>query len=497
MRDYNPADSDTAPSSRTHRKLLLVALPILALLLIGTGAYAAINLSSQKPAQHTSLKPAINLDQGEKGLVGWWKLNGNAKDSTPYQDNGTLVNGPTPTADRKGTPNGAYSFNGTSYISVPNFNSTVLMSGQEGASWSLSVWAKANGPQSTQGVLLGKDGYNAGILRPNNTQYRFGMWGSTGGSVTITATVDTSQWHLLTATYAARQMEFYVDGSLAGTATGPASMHSYSNVLGIGSGGGGSYAFNGSLSDARIYNRALSQQDITNLYNSYNSQVNLCSAGTASCTVNLTAGLIGYWPFNGNTNDATPYQDNGVVNGATLTTNRFGTPNTAYAFNGNGDYIAVPSSRFNLTNNFSLAAWIDANPDANINYAIISSWRSTDGGQNWWFHRQRSGLSNHLSFQVNVGRSQVTTSSSINANSWYYVTFVLNSGVAQLYVNGNLAATSTNFGTIVSGNTGGLRIGGTNSADTTAWFNGSIDQVRVYNRPLNSTEVQALYNLPD
>ena len=54
---------------------------------------------------------------------------------------------------------------------------------------------------------------------------------------------------------------------------------------------------------------------------------------------NLSQGLIGWWPFCGNANDEAGNGNNGTVNGATLTTDRFGNPNGAYEFDGVDDYI--------------------------------------------------------------------------------------------------------------------------------------------------------------
>jgi hypothetical protein len=59
----------------------------------------------------------------QTGPVGWWKLNGNAKDSSPNSNHGT-VTGAVPTTDRKGEVNKAYQFNGTTdNIEVPDSNS--------------------------------------------------------------------------------------------------------------------------------------------------------------------------------------------------------------------------------------------------------------------------------------------------------------------------------------------------------------------------------------
>jgi len=93
---------------------LLLALGITTtIILLAGGTYALFFGNSTDSA--TS---AVNLD---KGLVGWWKMDGNAKDSTPYANNGTLSGSPLPTltTDREGKANSAYSFNGSStYITV-------------------------------------------------------------------------------------------------------------------------------------------------------------------------------------------------------------------------------------------------------------------------------------------------------------------------------------------------------------------------------------------
>jgi len=66
----------------------------------------------------------------------------------------------------------------------------------------------------------------------------------------------------------------------------------------------------------------------------------LCSSATIQAQV-PTTGLISYWPFNGNANDVSGNNHNGTVNGATLTTDRFGNTNKAYSFNGTNNNIVV------------------------------------------------------------------------------------------------------------------------------------------------------------
>ena len=57
-----------------------------------------------------------------------------------------------------------------------------------------------------------------------------------------------------------------------------------------------------------------------------------------------TNGLVGWWPFNGNANDESGNGNNGTVNGATLTSDRFGSINSAYSFNGINNNVTTNSA---------------------------------------------------------------------------------------------------------------------------------------------------------
>ena len=71
-----------------------------------------------------------------------------------------------------------------------------------------------------------------------------------------------------------------------------------------------------------------------------------------------TNGLVAYYPFNGNANDVSGNGNNGTVNGATLTTDRFGNANSAFSFNNNN--ISVPhNSNFGIiqTGQETISLW--------------------------------------------------------------------------------------------------------------------------------------------
>jgi len=77
---------------------------------------------------------------------------------------------------------------------------------------------------------------------------------------------------------------------------------------------------------------------------------------SGSVYADLNDGLVAYYPFNGNANDESGNGNHGTVNGATLTDNRFGNPNSAYNFDGSNDYIDAPTN-FGYTT-FTVTAWI-------------------------------------------------------------------------------------------------------------------------------------------
>src|SRR5215475_7065552 len=77
--------------------------------------------------------------------------------------------------------------------------------------------------------------------------------------------------------------------------------------------------------------------------------------------VNLSQGLLAYYPFNGNANDASGNNNHGTpMNGVQLTTDRFGNANSAYLFDGVDDYITIPNSAsLNPTNAMSVALYFN------------------------------------------------------------------------------------------------------------------------------------------
>jgi hypothetical protein len=197
--------------------------------------------------------------------------------------------------------------------------------------------------------------------------------------------------------------------------------------------------------------------------------------------------LAAYYPFNGDAHDASGNGNDGVVTGATLTTDRFGNPASAYQFNGSNDYIrAEYSSSLSFRQDMTAAAWIKTTDDAG---GIAQEHNGTTDG-NFIFDVSYGG-------RFRFGRSALLVSSEynsqyVNDNRWHLVVGVFDHTHAQVrqYVDGLLVLTYTDF-TALPDNHIPLIIGDENNHLYA--FNGVIDDVRFYSRALSDAEIAALW----
>src|SRR3989344_4354282 len=319
-------------------------LLIIIFILVGVGAVVASVLIGGAGGTEE-----VNL---QKGLVGWWKFNGDAKDSTPNSNHGT-VTGTTLTTDRKGTANKAYSFNGTSdFVNVPhnaNLNLTTAVT--------ISAWINIDpaGKADYQTILTKQDGVTDPEL------YMFRLQQSNGfllGRIQnaayavndITGSADlTGAWHHVVFTYDANFLNIYVDGVSAATPVAKTiTPGTNTSALTIGKTLAVGRFAKGTIDDVRIYNRALSQAEITALYQQYDPGIQVSD---------LQKGLVGNWKMNGNAKDSTPYGNNGTVTGAVLANDRKGQAQKAYGFDGSsGNYITYSASGL-PTAAFPISLW--------------------------------------------------------------------------------------------------------------------------------------------
>lgn len=442
--------------------------------------------ANEAKALASSYDSSVQAASGEKGLVGWWKMDGNAKDSSPNRNNGT-VSGATLTTDRKGAANSAFSFNGTSnLINLPTSAALNLNT------YTFAAWIYL---PSTAGnfAIFGSSNPGGPYWRVANGGLQ--AQGCANGSVGAGA------WHHLV--YAVNNStgasKIYVDGGLNASCNGSVQSYTYSNLQ-LGVRQNSIDYFNGFIDDVRIYNRVLSATEIAAQYNSYNSQINLRSSpGNSTAAGNINQGLVGYWNFNGNAHDSTPYRGNGtLINTPTLTTDRKGRSNAAYSFTyGSLQEISVPDSvPLSPTTAMSVSLWFKGSVQ-NTSYdtsgstaGLIAKDIGGSVAQNPIYEFKISNGILCFGTTDNTNVNQTITYSGLLDTNWYQAVGTFDGYTMKLYVNGAYVNSKTQV--TLDDSTGALRIGRQKSGFD-RYFNGTIDEVRVYNRALSAAEVQTLY----
>ena len=225
------------------------------------------------------------------------------------------------------------------------------------------------------------------------------------------------------------------------------------------------------------------------LKNDIAAQVN-CNQCVISNPINN--GLIACYPFSGNSQDQSGFNNHGTNYGATLTTDRFGNPNSAYYFDGNS-YILAPNSvsLSSPTNNLTMMFWVNISnwsPYFTQNYASVIC--KSNSSLNCQY---RSSLTPDGISQINNNNLWSLTGTTINLNQWYFVVVVVSGNTCKLYINGILVSQGSSAGSFPFSSNNPLYIG-RDDAGTLDYYTGKIDDIRIYNRSLTNNEIFAIYN---
>ncbi len=215
---------------------------------------------------------------------------------------------------------------------------------------------------------------------------------------------------------------------------------------------------------------------------------------SSQCQAPLS-GLIGNYPFTGNANDISGNGNHGTNNGASLTTDRFGSPNCAYLFNGVNSNISVPNIAGTGNSARSIFAWIKTN--STIGKSIVGTGGlSADAGEFNLVMGYGPGSTNYPG-KIGIMGGNFTSGGhdfypnsglSVNDNTWHQVgTTYDGSGNLKIYIDGILA----NQTTITYSTTGQVNFFGYNNHNGSQ-FDGLIDDILIYNRELSPTEITSI-----
>ena len=473
------------------------------------------------------------------GLVGYWKMDESTwgtpncstavvLDSSVNDNNGTACpNSTGPTGGATGKFGNGGNFDGSNdYASVPNTSSIQNL---PNGNFAASVWFKADTLPTLSDVtveLVSKS-------ESGTFHWHMGVRG-TGSHNQLNATIDnvaisrtsdltdaisTGLWYHYVMTYSQqdRLIHLYLNGTevsylnqspLTGSYSGDSSV-----ALTLGAQHSTGDFFDGIMDDARIYNRTLSDTEIKFLYGT-----DLRSRGTSASfgpeQSYLSQGLVGYWRMDEAfaapscpSNDHFDSSGNGnYLYGCPAATGpgggaqgRFG---NGVLFDGSEDYLYASSSNSLgiINNSFALSAWIY--PTVTSAGTIII--KGVDTVNNYKLFLSSGKICVGFFNTSPYTERWMCSYATVSASTWTHVVGIYdnNSKKLQLYINGNLDKSGSGDSVTVRSNDYpnanadylyfGVTFDGSSSYDS--YFQGTIDDSRIYNRALSPGEIAKLYN---
>ena len=428
------------------------------------------------------------------GLIAHWKLN---ESSGATADDSSLANND---ATRTGTAGwvaakdaNGHNFryqNGEEYFTAPT--NTALNDVQEGDYTVMAYFKPTTIPQGTgnaynseYGIIL-KAGWHSGLMYNNTGAFQIDHWltggvwaGADTGSTTYTPGAFYHVAGVVNRT--SGTVRLYVDGVLKSSSsfTAGTAARNYGSTawrIGVGEPGGADWGYpcDGVIDDVRIYNRAVTAEEIA---------------------VYVVPGLVGHWKLNetaGTTAvDSSPKLNNGTYTGG-VTLNQAGpypgVGAVAADLDGANDYVAVPNeSLYDITGPITVAAWIKVDAFDQQFQTIISK------GDGAW-RLSREGTSNLLHFAcTGLTSPHLTSSSGVNDGAWHHIAGVYNGSQMRLYIDGKLDQSLNSTGTITANNEP-VQIGQNSQQSNRNWEGGLFD-VRVYDMALSAAEIAELHGL--
>ncbi|TXI33544.1 MAG: LamG domain-containing protein, partial [Candidatus Moraniibacteriota bacterium] len=420
-----------------------------------------------------------------------------ATDSSSGGNTGTLNNGPTWTTGQIG---GGLDFDGSDdYVEVAYSSSLVA---SQSLTYSFWVRPDLNEQVGILGSLNGENGSGYNFITLDNNGSQAGnpevfctrnINGTTTSRV-VSFPYTVSQWFHYTYTYDGAYERIYVNGNklLETAQTGNfATNTEYGLIL------GDSYqaapgGFDGVMDEVRVYTRALSSDEVSQLYR--------ITSPTA-----VDTGLKGYWSFNGqDMSGGYSFDRSGAGNTGSLynsPTIARGILGQALDFDAVNDYVATAdSSSLDIgdTDDLTLSGWFYRDTFTGTNGLIAkrSGFATGDVG----YIAYIDATTDQLIFQISDGTDvyTITSSSTFTATDWHHFAVVWDQDSAtnsEIYIDGT-ADKATDSGTI--GNIGdlsnalGVYVGA--RSDGSTLFDGRIDEARVYKRALSATDIKSLYD---
>ncbi len=445
-----------------------------------------------------------------QSLVGYYPMNeaswngttGEVRDLSGNGKNGTAVSGATITSSGKYANAG--SFDGTNdYVNTGLNPSTVL-----GQNITMSAWVYPTAQSNYRGIMGDHAATgNKGLLIQYNGGWTGGFGDGTNWFTKNIGDLTLSQWsHVVYVIKggASGYIKGYVNGVEITTQTDVSTNISHEAAFWIGRAySADNRYFQGTIDDVRVYNRILTPTEITNLYTNPGT---IATSGVAAggvspsfATEEVGKGPVGYWKFDDG-QGSTVYDSSSLKNNGSLgvgtsapswTTEERCVANKCLQFDGSNDQVTVThNNTLSLSTALTVSAWFKT---GTANKRILVKEPSGGGATNYSLQIDSSGYLNGGVYDGTHNPSFSHTAKTVTDNKWHHAVLVRdNSSKIYLYVDGIAqSATDTTIGYTIT-NTGNITIGSRNNV-AGGFFNGSIDDVKVYLYARSAAEIKTDY----
>ncbi len=428
------------------------------------------------------------------GPVGYWSFDEGygttAHDESSGGNDGTIT-GATWTDDSQCISGKCLYFDGDeNYVSTINTN--IL---DNNSNVTLAAWIKlATSSKPGLSDIISQQGRD--VISINSSNKLEGKCdGGASADVESVASLDDNKWHFVTITgesIGGNGIKLYLDGSLIETASDN-SNNAGDGRTRIGAFYNGGNYFHGYIDEVKIYPYARTADQIKQDYNAGLAGVSSQSGVSASFGSQsdkwLSDGLVGYWKMDESATtsgaiDSSGNSNNGTYEGTASTTGgKFG---RGGVFDGVGDEINMGDVvEVTGTAELTVSAWFKTpSSGGSDNYFIVSK---AGGGDDTFSLRYRADDVIWWQVANKIEEDAIAKhDGTISANTWYHAVGVYDGSQVKVYINGIV-------GSEIDSLTGLTEYDSAHDLKIGQGMEGTIDEVRIYNRALSAGEVQKLY----
>lgn len=427
-----------------------------------------------------------------QNMISWWRGEDNVNDAVGGNF-GVLLGGATFAPGRVGR---AFSFNGsTATVRIPDSPTLDVTT-----EFTLGAWIKpASIPSYPNGALViskvgpigNLNGYQMAVTNMSGTNMiwcGFNTGGNNWPQYTVSGgNVPVGEWSYVACTYNHDILAVNQNGDQVGaTIVGPVTVANTTSNLKLGSDDVGQQFYSGLIDEPMIFGRALSVDDLRSIYEA--GSFGVCQTAppsTPSCGA-IPPGMISWWRGENNPLDKRKSHHGSIWGNPVFTTGKVG---NAFGFAAGNEAIDA-GTWFNLQT-FSIEMWVKPN-NGQILYAnIIDNWHNTSPLRSWVLEDLNTGnIFQWYSADFPAGTNILFE---LVPDTWQHIVITRDANrVTRGYLNRSLVGSVSSSSDIPYDGTEHLRIG--NWYDGNRAFNGTIDEVTIYNRSLSETEIASLYS---